>query len=299
MGLFNFGGSRSRSQSRSSSFSFDNLDAFGFDFGFDTSQSRSRSGGRSVDRSGSRSSQSVAFEDVFANLFGDASAAAGGVNTGNITAAANMLFAGGQDIITQLQDGGTGAAFLESQISGADQIADAQVDQLGDDLQRFLAEDVRGTLTQAGVSTNTLGGSRGEVQAGIAERGASEAFIRGATDIRDRSRNRTSSLATALMQSESERSSTALAALPQMFGLMESGQMASLSPMMALSQILGPQIALTESESFGMGESSQFSEALAEALGINLGMNQTTGRAGSRSESESSSSSRSLSLGFE
>ena len=294
MGLFSFGGSSSRSRSSSSSSSFDNLDAFDFGFGFDTSTSTSRSGGRS--RSGSRSSQGIAFEEIFANLFGGATSAAAGINTGNISGAANLLFSAGGGIIDSLMQGGAGAEFLNEQIKGADGIADAQVDQLGADLSRFLSEDVSGAITSGGVSASTLGGSRGEVQAGIAERGAAEAFVRGSTDIRSRSSDRTTGIAQMLMQSEAERGATSLAALPQLFGLAEAGEMARLSPFAALAQILGPMQTLTTSESFG--ESDQFSEALAEALGINLSGGRTTGRAGSQSESESSGRSRSANFGF-
>jgi hypothetical protein len=299
MGLFSFGGSKSQSSSRSLSSSFDNLDSFGF--GFDTSTSASRSGGQSssFDRSGSQSGQRVAFEDVFADLFGNAAGAAAGIDTGNISGAANLLFNAGGGIIDDLQGGGIGAAALEERLANRDGLADQQIDQLGSDLQRFLSEDVSGAITSSGVQANTLGGSRGEVQAGIAERGAIEAFSRGSTDIRLADQASRDAIAGQLMASEAERGSTSLAALPQLFGLADAGAMAELSPLMALSQILGPQLALTESQSFGLGgsESSQFSEALAEALGLSL--DRTTGRAGSQSSSSSSSSSRSLSLGLE
>lgn len=300
MGLFSFGGSTSRSSSRSRSSSFDNLDASSFDFGFDTSSSRSESGGRSTSFDRGRSSQRIAFEEVFASLFGGASGAAGRVagQTGNITNAANMLFSAGGGIIDELRGGGVGAEYLEERIAGADNLADQQVEQLGGDLSRFLSEDVRGAITSSGVSAGTLGGSRGEVQAGIAERGAAEAFVRGSTDIRSRSRASTDQLAQALMASEADRGSTALGALPGLLGLAEGGVMAELSPFLALSQILGPQVALTESESIGGSESEQFSTALAEALGLNIGGSTTRGRAASQSASDSSSSSRSLSLGF-
>jgi len=57
--MFGFGGGKSSSSSSSSS--FDNLDQVGFNFG----QSGSVSGGVS----GSQSTQNIAFEDLFANLF--------------------------------------------------------------------------------------------------------------------------------------------------------------------------------------------------------------------------------------
>lgn len=293
---FGIGGSRSRSRSSSSSSSFDNLDASGFDIGFDTSTSSSRGGGSSFDRSGSESSQRIAFEDVFANLFSQSFGAAGGIDTGRISGAASLLFGAGGNLIQQLQDGGAGADYLETRLANRDGLAEAQVSQLGDDLARFLSEDVNPAITSGGVQARTMGGSRGEVQRGIAERGASEAFVRGATDIRLADQASRDAIAGNLMASESDRLATSLGSLPQLFGLAEAGTMSALSPFLALSQILGPQTALTESSSFGEGGSEQFSEALAQALGFNFGANRTRGRAGSRSQSSSSSSSRSFSL---
>lgn len=293
---FGIGGSRSRSRSSSSSSSFDNLDQSSFDVGFDTSTSSSRGGGTSFDRSGSRSSQRVAFEDAFANLFAQSFGAAGGIDTGRISGAASMLFNAGGNLISQLQDGGPGADYLETRLGQRDGLAEAQISQLGDDLAQFLAEDVNPAITSGGVQARTLGGSRGEVQKGIAERGAADAFVRGATDIRLADQAARDAIAGNLMSSQSDRLATSLSSLPQLFGLAEAGTMASMSPMLALAQILGPQMALTDSSSFGEGGSEQFSEALAEAFGYNIGGSRTTGRAGSRSSSSSSSSSRSFNL---
>ena len=293
---FGIGGSRSRSRSNSSSSSFDNLDASSFDVGFDTSSSSSRGGGTSFDRSGSQSSQRIAFEDMFSGLFSQSFGAAGGIDTGRISGAADLLFGAGGNIIQQLQGGGVGADYLETRLGERDGLAEAQVSQLGDDLARFLAEDVNPAITSGGVQARTMGGSRGEVQRGIAERGASEAFVRGATDIRIADQAARDSIAGGLMTSEADRLGTSLAGLPQMFGMAEAGAMSGLSPFMALAQILGPQMALTDSTSFGEGGSEQFSEALAEAFGYNIGGSRTRGRAGSRSQSSSTSSSRSFSL---
>lgn len=301
MGLFSFGGSKSKSSSSSFSSSFDNLDAFGF--GADLSTSTSRSGGQSTsfDRSGSRSrsTQNVAFGDVFARLFGDAQAVAGGIDTAGITDAANLLFRSGGDLIDNLENGGAGAAFLEESLAD-DRFVEDQIGLLGDDISRFLAEDVNPAITSGGVQAGTFGGTRGEVQRGIATRGATEAFTRGATELRVADAARRDNIASTLMASEADRAGASLNALPELFGLAEAGALADLSPLAALSQILGPQIALTDSAatSFGEGgsQSTQFSEALAEALGISF--DSTTGRAGSTSRSNSSSSSRSARFEF-
>ena len=294
MGLFNF--SRSRSRSDSSSSSFDNLDQYNFGFGFDTSSSRSTSGGRSRSTGRSATDQRIAFEGFFRDLFSGASDAAGGIDTSGVADAANMLFTAGGGIIDQLQSGGEGAGYLEERLRSRDGLADAQIDQLGEDLQRFLSEDVSRGITEAGVRTGTLGGTRGEVQAGIAERGAAEAFVRGATDIRLNDRAARDAIAGELMTSSANRATAAGSLLPQLFGLAQGGANAAMDPWLMLAQVLGPQTTLTRSRSMDDSESSQFAESLAEALGINISGGSTRGRAGSQSRSSSSSSSRSFGM---
>jgi hypothetical protein len=278
MGLFGIGGSTSKSRSSSEASSFDNLDAFGFNFARDVSSSRG----------GSSSSQSIAFQDVFSKLFGGASGAAAGVDTSSISNAANLLFGKGGGFLEELGGGGAGARFLEDRLAGGDELANEEIGLLESDIGRFLSETANPAITAGGVSAGTFGGSRGEVQRGIATRGATEAFARGATDIRARHRGETDRLATALAGDETARNATGLGALPGLFGLAEGGALADLSPFAALSQILGGPTVLSESES----------SQLAEALATQFGLDRTTGRAASRSTSSSSSSAKSFNLGF-
>lgn len=275
MGLFGIGGSKSSSSSVSSS--FDNLDSFGFNFARDSSSSRG----------GSSSSQSVAFQDVFSKLFRGASGAAAGVDTSSISNAANLLFGQGGGFLEELGGGGAGARFLEERLARGDELADQEIAGLESDIGRFLSETANPAITAGGVAAGTLGGSRGEVQRGIATRGATEAFTRGATDIRARHRGELDAAATALAGDETARGLGGLGALPGLFGLAESGALADLSPFAALSSILGGPTVLTESES----------SQLAEALGLQIGADKTTGRAGSSSRSSSSSASFNFGMG--
>lgn len=274
MGLFDFGGSRSdtRSRSDSSSRSFDNLDSFGFNFGSSSSAGRSRS--------------RVAFEDQFRQLFGGAGAAAAGIDTGALGGAADLLFSSGGRFLNQLEGGGAGADYLEGRLRNPSAIGDTQIRQLGEDIGRFLSEDVNPNITAGGVAAGTLGGSRGEVQRGIASEAALRQFVRGATDIRTREQAATDEAAGTLLGSLTARSGAALQSLPSLFGLAEGGALSSLSPYMMLAQIMGGPLALTDSESV--------------ASSLDIGADSTTGRAGSQSRSTSStdSSSRSISFGF-
>ena len=276
--MFGFGGGKSSSSSSSSS--FDNLDQVGFNFG----QSGSVSGGVS----GSQSTQNIAFEDLFANLFGGASNVAGGIDTSSLTSAANLLFSSGGGFLEQLAGGGAGAGFIEDRLANNSAIADEQIGLLGEDISRFLAEDVNPAITAGGVSASTLGGSRGEVQRGIASRGATEAFARGAADIRLGQQAQTDQLAQFLAGDETSRLGSALTQLPGLFGLAEAGTFAEMSPLMMLAQIMGGPTTLTDSTSF--------SEQFGESFGLDFGFDQTTGRAGS--ESSSSSKSSNIKFGF-
>lgn len=262
MGLLSFSGSKSKSRSISSSSSFDNLDQSGFNFGQ------------------SQSGQRIAFEDIFQNLFGGASAAASAVNSGALSRNASMLFSSGTDFLGQLQSGGIGADYLRDQVTSGGALAEEQIAQLSDDLGTFLTETVNPSIKSSGVSAMTLGGSRGEVARGIAGREAAREFTRGATGIRLAERGRLDSLAAGLMESDANRSTAALNMLPGLFGLAESSALSGLSPYAALAQIIGGPTVLSSSSAFDVGADS------------------TTGRAGSRSSSSSSSSSKSVGLGF-
>lgn len=275
---FGIGGSTSKQSSQSSSSSFDNLDQQGLNIG----------GSQSSSIGQSSSSSSIAFEDVFAKLFGGASGAAAGINTSAITDAANLLFGGGTNFLDQLAGGGAGAKFLEDRLAGSDQLVADQIGLLEEDIGRFLSETVNPAITGSGVQAGTLGGGRGEVQRGIASRGAAEAFAKGATDIRLGERARTDAIAQALASDETGRAGVGLNSLGDLLNLVTGGSLAGLEPFAALSQILGPATVLTDSQSSQSSQGTSF----------DFGFDQTTGRAGSQSSSSSSGSSKSFDFGL-
>lgn len=251
---FGIGGSSSRSSSSSSS--FDNLDSSSF----------------SVGERGSE--QNIAFEELFSNLFGGASAAASGIQTGGLATAANQLFGAGGGFLSSLESGGAGGDFLRNRLSDSDALADEQVDILGEDINQFLTESVLPGINQTGISAGTFGGTRGEVARGTAGAGAVREFRRGATDIRSRERAQTDSIASQLLTSNTEQARTGIGGLSDVLGLAESSAFADLSPFAALAQILGDPTVLGDS------------------FGFDVAGSESTGRAGS--ESESSSRSRSF-----
>ncbi len=143
MGLFSVGGSRSKSQSTGSSSSID------------AARSGSISGGQSV--GGSESAQSIAFEDVFARLFGGAEGAAGGLDPSMLSGAANQLFSGGMGFLEQLS-GGADTEFLQSRLSGESPILGEQIDALGEDIGQFFNEQILPGISSEAIAGGGLGG---------------------------------------------------------------------------------------------------------------------------------------------
>lgn len=292
MGLFSFGGSKAKSSSFSESFS--NLDSFGLNLGVSGSTNVSSTDASS--RSGGEATQDIAFRDIFKNLFGGASNVAGDLagRTDDLSGAANLLFSSGQGFLESLGEGGAGASFLEQRLSGGDSLVDDRIDLLREDLSSFLEEELNPAITARGVEASTLGGSRGQIARGQAAGDVAREFTRGAIDIRSRDQAQRDAIASTLLADETTRSATGIAALPGLFGLAESQFLSDLSPFAALSQIIGDPTVLTQSSE--AAESSSISRALAEAFGLDIGVDSTTGRSASTSGSKSKSGS--LSFGF-
>lgn len=277
MALFSFGGSKSKSQSSS-------LD---LGYGYSGSGSESGSFGESSSVSGGRSSQRIAFEDIFAELYGNASGAAGRVAqlAPALTDQANMLFSGGLGFLDAL---GGGSEFLESRVSGESPVLQQQIDALGADLGEFFREELNPTITGEAVATGTLGGGRqGVAQAEAAEQVAQE-FQRGVVGLRTADVAARDSAARALLQSRISGAGVGLSALPGLFGVAQGGFGAELAPYTALAGILGGPTTLTESEQFGRASSTDIARAISQAFGEDF-------RYG---KSQSSSSSKSFNFGL-
>jgi hypothetical protein len=240
--VFNIGGSKSGSSSSSSS------------YGYSTSFSDSLSQAASKDR--------VAFEDVFAQLYGGATGAAGKAAelVPMFQGQAAELYTGGMKFLDSLEAESPIAARLSD--TGT---ADEQIAALGADLGQFFREEVNPALTSRGVATGTLGGARQGVAQGRAVSSLAKEFQRGATAIRTSDVARRDSLAGMLADDGLARASTGLNALPGLFGLAEGGAMAGLTPYLALSQVLGGPTVLGESSDFAVGTSRALSEETSQS----------------------------------
>lgn len=278
---FGFGGSSSRSRStgRSQSSSFS----------FGESESGSVAGGVSRSADQSTSSQSVAFEDVFARLFGGAEGVAGNLDTSLLTEASNQLFAGGVDFLEGI-GGDAGSAFLEDRLAGRNDVLEGQLGLLQSDIGDMFREELLPAITSEAVGGGQLGGGRqGVAQAGAVD-AAAEAFTRGATELRTADQAQRDAIATGMADRSLEGTQTGLASLTGLLDLTRGGIDAQTLPMEFLAGILGDQSILGESQSSGFSSAEDFARAFSQAFD----------RSGSQSTSrtDSSSSSRSIGLSF-
>ena len=225
--------------------------------------STSTSGGFSESGAVSGSTQEIAFEDVFAKLFGGASGAAAGLDTSLLTNQANSLFSSGTGFLDSL-GGGVGTDFLESRVAGESPVLQEQIDALGSDLGRFFKNELNPAITSEAVGSGTLGGGRQGVAQGIATETVGREFSRGATSLRAADIEARDRAAGVLSSQRIGAAGTGLGALTSLGGIAELGFGAELSPFDMLSQILGGQNTLTTSGSEAFGSSEDFARAFSE-----------------------------------
>jgi hypothetical protein len=265
-----FGLSSSKQSSQSSS----------LDFGVTGSFAESGSQGFSQATSGGRSTQNIAFADVFSRLFGGAEGAAAAASgmVPTFQGEAAQLFSGGINFLSQLQGGGPEADYLAERVSGPDTAAQAQIDALGGELGDFFNEQLLPGITGGGVATGTLGGSRQGVNTALAAKQVANQFVRGSASILGASQAQRDAIATTMAGNRTASAGAGLAALPGLLGLSSAGANASLSPYLALAQILGGPTVLTASQQFGQSTSADVARSLSESFGFNYGTSQSSSK---------------------
>lgn len=213
--------------------------------------------------SSSSSSQSIFESDIFARLFGDASNIAGNINTSGLTEAANQLFSGGQDFLSDLQSISAGedvsGEFLSSRISGEGGFVDENIAALGEDLGQFFSEELLPGITSQAVGGGQLGGGRQGVAQGKAIESVGREFRRGSLDIRNADLRERTAAASSLSASRTSAAEAGLVGAQQQFDLANAATLAPFSPFLTLAQILGDPTTLSESESQAEGKSLRFS----------------------------------------
>lgn len=259
--MFSFGGSSSSSQSQSQS----REEAF----------SSSVSGGASQQSS----EQSIAFEDVFARLFGGAEGAAMGLDPSMLTQAANSLFSSGTGFLGNI-GGDAGSRYLEDRLSGDNAVLQEQIDALGSDLGQFFNEQIMPGITSEAVAGGALGGGRQGVAQGMGADAIARQFAQGATALRAGDINARDAAAGTLAGNTIQGAAVGLQGLPALAGLADMSMSAGLAPYERLAAILGGPTVLGSSQ----GSSFDFARAMSESWG--------------ESSASSSSKSKSISMGF-
>lgn len=255
MSLFNFGGSSSQSSAFSSS--------------QDASVSNSVSGGSSL----AGSQQQIAFEDIFANLFGGASSAAAGLDPSMLTSAANTLFSSGIGFMEGL-GADEGSGYMVDRLSGGNDVLQEQIDLLGQDLGRFFENEINPAITSDAIGAGQLGGSRQGVAQGLASDALGRQFAQGATALRAGDIAARDQVAGQLAQNTIGGASVGLGALGALGGLADMGFGANLAPYERLAAILGGPTTLGSSFS----TSQDFANAFSQSFGSSVARSSSRGR---------------------
>lgn len=281
--MFGIGASSSRSNSSSQSEELS--------LGLDVAESFGQSGStdRSTSSGQSSSSESIAFEELYRSLYGDAKTAAAGIDAPEISKAAKQLFSGGLGFLERL-NGNAGTDALKARI-GDTSARDSQLEALRSQLGDFFNEDLLPGVTSRGVATGTLGGDRDAVEIERAAKAVSGQFATGAASIIGQDQTQRDNAAMSLAGLDQQGALGGLNALSSLFGLAEGGELAKFAPMQLLAQVLGGPTVLGESQSTDIAQalSDSFSEDGSQSYGFDFGT--------ATSSSQSRSKSKSLSIG--
>ncbi len=260
---FSFGGNKSTTVSSSES--------------IQESSAGSVSGGFGV----SSSEDTVAFEDIFARMFGGAEGAAGGLDPSMLTEAANQLFSGGMGFMDQI-GGDAGSEYLEGRLSGENEVLQQQIDLMGEDLGKFFNEELLPGITSEAVGGGQLGGGRQGVAQGQAIDAVGEQFTRGVSQLRTGDIASRDAAAGVLSQNAISGATAGLQGIPALAGVADMGFGAGLAPYERLAAIMGGPTTLTSAGSTSADFARSFSESFgystaqstSKSKGIKIGISQ-------------------------
>lgn len=238
-------------------------------YGESRSSSFGETGSTSTQTGRSGSQQRLAFEELFASLYGGAGRAASAVNAGGLAETAQQLFTGGLTFLEGL-GGGAGADALEARI-GDTTARDAQLETLRGELGELFNEELMPGVTSLGVSTGTLGGSRDSVLRAQAAKAVAGQFSKGAAGIISADQAQRDNAAATVARLKQSGAAGGLDALSSLYGLAEGGELAGLMPFQILAQIMGDPTVLGESFSEELGLSESFGRQGSQSYGFDYG----------------------------
>jgi len=280
------GGSFGMSKSRSGSTATESSSGYGYNGSESSDVSQAIS--QAVSGSSSTSTQTLANQDIFSQLFGGATTAANkyASNASEVEAAARQLFTGGTGFLESLQSN-AGSEYLTSRLEG-NQLLDEQISQLGTDINDYYSNTINPNLRRNSAMTGTLGGGRQGVAEGLSARAQGEQFTEGALKLRTDDMAMRDQAANDLLTGTNASAATGIAGLSSVLGLAQEGAGgAGLDAFSQLSQILGQQQTLTnaQSTSSSVSTSQQIAEAFSKAFGENFSQSQGSSSSFGRSNS--------------
>lgn len=254
----NLGGGKSSSSSRQGSES--SSSSYGVSGDVSSSISNAVSGGISE--------QNVFGSDIFSQLFGNASGAAGRVaaNAPQLMQVAQQLFSGGSQFLQGL-GGSAGDDYLNARLTGPNQQLEDQIALLKQDASSLFSDELNPAITSRSVAGGTLGGGRQGVAQGIAAGKVTDAFVRGAADLRSADLAQRDQIAQNVAMNSINAASTGLGALPGLLDVAERGANEELGAYSSLSSILGGPTVLTQANDFSRSTAQSAAEAFSRQFG--------------------------------
>lgn len=227
----------------------------------------------------SHTSQNIAFEDLYRQMFAGATdAAAKGVASGDeLGATARDLFTGGTNFLDTLGGSDAGSEYLRSRLSTDNPVLDQQINLLREDTGRLFSEQLNPAITSRAVAGGTLGGGRQGVAQGLASEAAARTFTEGATQLRANDMNLRDAAAMSIATNSLQGASTGLGALPSLLDLATDSASPELGIYSKLASILGgPTIlstSMAEAFSKSFGESTSDSHGTSSSQGTSKSRN--------------------------
>jgi len=254
----------SRQDARSTSTS----NSYGYTSGVSADTSRSSS--QALSEGVSSSDQTIAFEDLYRQLYGGATQAASSVamQAPQLQAAAQQLFTGGTQFLQTL-GGNAGTNYMEDRLNGNNDAVDAVVESLKTDAASLFTDKLNPAITSRAVANGTLGGGRQGVAQGVAQGEVADSFLRNAANVRMADIAQKDQIAANIANNSVASASTGLGALPGLLDIAERGNNAELASYSSLAQILGGPTTLTSSRANNFSQST--SQAIADAFSRSFG----------------------------
>lgn len=277
--MFNIGWNNDRSRSNSQS------NAYGYSQSGSSSSSLSRGSSQSQSGSQGTSAESVAFEDIFASLYGNAGGAAARVANmaPGFTEQANTLFSGGLNFMDQL---GAGDAYAERRLANDNSLVNEQIALLGEDLGAFFRDELNPAISSRAVAGGTYGGGRQGVAQERQAKLVADQFRRGSVELRTADQAQRDAVARDAAANRTAANSAALNAIPGLMEVARGGFGAELAPWEALSSILGGPTTLSSSQQSSFSESSaeEVARAIAESFGLSEDFATSTSSSNSKAK---------------